>query len=198
MRSPARYGSPALGMADSRRAGSAPCISAINSSMRAGPSEQLTPATSTPRAARMCATSAGPAPEVGHAVVAERHFGHHRQIGRTARHVATAIASSSRSEKVSSISRSAPASQSTPICSRKDRRSVLLQQPPRGRTRLPNGPTEPAIQTGLPADFPRLARQLDPPEVDLAGPCQPVRTPISRGRLPPNVLVWMTSAPARM
>ena len=51
-------------MAARRRAGSAPCISAMNSSMRAGPSEQLTPATSTPSAARKCATSAGPAPEV--------------------------------------------------------------------------------------------------------------------------------------
>ena len=181
-------------MAARRNAGSAPCISLTNSNMRAGPSEQLTPATSTPSAARMCATSAGPAPAV---VTPSFPSVTSATTGRSVvwRATRTATANSSRSEKVSKISRSAPASQRMAICSAKAAAASPCRNLPPERARLPRGPTEPAIQAACPLISLASRASLTPRKlISLTLSASPYST--RRRRLPPNVLVWMISAPA--
>ena len=107
----------------------------------------------------------------------------------------TATANSSRSEKVSKINRSAPASQSTPICSVKVAAVSSWRSLPPERARLPSGPTEPAIQAACPLISRASRASLTPRKlISLTLSASPYS--IRRSRLPPNVLVWMISAPA--
>jgi len=196
MRSPAWNGSPAFGMADRRRSGSAARICATNSRMRAGPSEQLTPATSTPAWASRWATSAGPAPSMVSPSLPKVISA---TTGRSvsARAVSTASASSARSEKVSKMSRSAPASQSTSICSRKASVAAVGCNTPLRRTRLPSGPTEPAIHAAAPL-ISRASRASFTPRKLMSRILSSRLHSLSLMRLAAKVFVWMTSAPALM
>ncbi len=185
-------------MADRGRAGRVARISATKSSSRAGPREQFTPATSTPASASAVATSAGRAPS---AVMPSCPKVTSATTGRslTRRTTSTATSSSRRSEKVSRITRSAPASQSTPICSAKALAAVSRNNWDLRRARRPSGPTEPAIHTAWPL-ISRASRASLTPRKLISRCWRASRTPSSARRrgLAANVLVWTTSAPARM
>ena len=82
-----------------------------------------------------------------------------------------------------------------PICSAKAAAASSWRSLPPERARLPNGPTEPAIQAACPLISRASRASLTPRKlISLTLSARPYST--RRRRLPPKVLVWMISAPA--
>ena len=142
--------------------------------------EQLTPARSTRSPLSSCATSAGLEPV---AVTPSLPNDIWAMIGRSvvSRATCTAALNSSRSEKVSRINRSAPASHNTPICSRKTSCAQRhIQLAVTLRHAFPQRPHRRRDPHSRPADLTRLARQLDAPKIQhpyLAGQARIIGQP---------------------
>ena len=170
-------------------------ISSIVASVGWGPRPQLAPTTCTSRWRNRSSAAATvwPArvrPSSSKVSCATTGRSHAVRIPSTAR------ASSSASPNVSAIKRAAPPSRSPSACSRKMARTRSGSISRTSASGLPSGPMAPATKTFSPATS-RASRAILTPcrlisRTRSSRPCGARRT-----RLAPNVLVSMTSAPAR-
>ncbi len=163
-----------------------------------GPSEQLEPMTSAPRASRRRATFSGQpvssrSSQASPGNVTEATIG----SGETSRTASIAMRISGRETKVSRMKRSTPRASSVRACSRKIARSVSSESPSLGSKGSAEGPMEPAISTSWP-ETSRALRAIftAAPLIASTWSCRP--NALSLFRLAPNVLVSMTRAPASM
>ena len=200
-------GRPALGWADNRAEVTAASRS-IDSSIGAGPTLQLTPTTSAPRATSTGANCSGGVPSrllPSSSVVICATMGR-SQMRRTA---AIAALISFRSRNVSRMKRSTPPARRASACSVKYCSASSTPVFPQGSTRIPRGPIAPATyaRSSASSESARCAR----PEPCRAAALRAIRAPSwlmsatfslrpnarSLIRLAPKVLVSMMSAPAR-
>ena len=195
-RSPIRLGRPALGWMQTGKFRASGRICSSTSYRGLEPTEQFAPSAWTGSAHRARATSAAGRPVK---VTPSSVNAIWAMIGTSviARIAATASATSSRSENVSTMNASTPPSSSASACSRNAARASSRVTVPSGARYFPRGPMEPSTKTSRP-ELSRTSRASAAPRRLISRTCFSRPCTASLNRFAPKVLVSMQSAPAAM